>query len=91
MATDYEHRHSCGCCADAALYIRPYIERKVLGKSVRIYSQPETFCVGERAYNGGYHVDSDWREKLRNADIPEKLIERVGYFLKDNEPVYDDE
>lgn len=47
--------------------------------------------MGEQAYNGGYHVDSDWEEKLRNADIPEKLIERIGYFLKDNEPVYYDD
>lgn len=86
--TNYDNRHSCGCCNDSPLQIFPYINTEY-GK---VYSNPSCFTVGERDYHGGDISYSGWDVKMREADIPEALIERVrGLFQNEKSTENDDE
>lgn len=84
LATNFDINHSCGCCHDAVLYIRPYIERTINNNTLKVYSNPLTFSVGSKAYGGGYRVKLAWAEPMKKANIPENIIQKIGSFLDDN-------
>lgn len=74
--------HSCGCCPDAGLLARPY--KNIMG--VAIYSDPPRFNVGQGLYGGGDQPDDGWEKVMREALIPECLIEQVEKYFKDHDP-----
>lgn len=80
--TDYESRHNCGCCSDSPLEIFPYLDTEW----GRVYSNPACFTVGEQdPYGGGDKPYPGWDEKMRQAGIPQPIIERVSYLLGSTE------
>ena len=78
--TDIDTRCNCGCCPDSPLEVWPYVNTP----HGRVYSNPPCFTVGERcAYDEerDYIPYEGWETKLREAGIPEAVIERVqGHF-----------
>jgi hypothetical protein len=82
-ATDYDMSHNCGCCADSPLEVWPYTEQD----GVRIYSDPPSFTVGEKnGYGYGETPYPGWDAKMREANIPEPLIDRVRMYLEAHPP-----
>jgi len=80
--SDYDMRHNCGCCNDSPLEIWPYVETEY-GK---IYSDPPCFTVGERHWISGDKPYDGWEKKLKDAHIPEAIIEKIAYhFQSDKE------
>jgi len=74
--TDYETRYNCGCCGDSPLEFWPYLETS-LG---RVYSYPASFFIGEKnPFTGCAVAKYGWKDELRNAGIPEALIERASH------------
>lgn len=58
-------KHSCGCCADAALQAWFHVERD----GERVYTNPPYVCVGEKDM-WGPHDDvwlDDWEDRVRKA------------------------
>lgn len=71
--------HSCGCCRDSPLKIWPYIETS---DGDKVYSSPPEFIVGEMYYSGDI-PHRGWKDKLREANISESIVEIVEkYFIK---------
>lgn len=75
-ATGVEVRYSCGCCVDAAVVAWPFVD--VDGQ--RVYSSPTDFKVGTKDDDGDYPWDG-WDKPLRDAGIPEQVIEQVAARL----------
>jgi hypothetical protein len=74
VATEYDMRHNCGCCRDSPLEIWPYTKTEF----GNVYSNPPKFYVGERNTMGyGDIPKAGWALEMRNAGIPEPLIEKV--------------
>lgn len=71
-ATNFEARHSCGCCSDSAFQIWPFIETS----HGRVYSDPPFFTVGEK-HGCGNRPDDGWDARMREQRIPEHIIRRV--------------
>lgn len=79
LCTDFQKKRSCGCCPDPAIYIMPYVETE----HGRIYSDPYQFCVGEGQSYSRIRIDDGWDTKMREAGIPEKVIEKARQSLID--------
>lgn len=82
--------HSCGCCGDAALLARPYVEVSVADDTVKVFSNPGYFTIGERAYSGD-HPDPGWRTRLREHNIQESVIEQIERYFEVHAPCDDKE
>ncbi len=73
--TDFETRYNCGCCSDSPLEFWAYLETP----HGRVYSDPPSFFIGEKGHFYGTAVaKAGWKDQLRNAGIPEALIERMA-------------
>ena len=92
----FELRHSCGCCSDAELQLWPYLETP----DGNVYSDPPCFGVGEQHWISGDRPYDGWRKRLRDAGLPEVIVEAVARrFKKDvddrtaaaEEEAYEDE
>jgi hypothetical protein len=86
IATEYEMEHSCGCCSEAALIIRPYIElndnQLIYNKNSikqRIYSKPAEFFIGNKNPFSDlkYKPKEDWKDWMLKESIHPKVIEAV--------------
>jgi hypothetical protein len=74
--------HSCGCCRDAALEAWFFLETP----NGRVYSKPPRFTVGEQHFISGDVATRGWKKGLRDAEIPEALIQVVvDHFKEDAE------
>lgn len=74
--------HNCGCCADSPLQMWPYLETG----DRRIHSSPKYFTIGEKCPNCCDDKPYDgWEEELRQAGIPESVIEIGRQYFKENE------
>lgn len=71
-ATGFDQRYNCGCCPDSPLEIWPYVETA----HGRLYTDPPMFTVGERAGMGA-RPNPGWERRIRDALIPETIIEGV--------------
>lgn len=81
QATEYESCHSCGCCSDSALLIKPYI----IDNTIRIYTNPYCVAVGEKGYRGDI-PHREWEDRLRKAGYRQEIIDGVTkHFKCDNE------
>jgi len=75
IAAEYEMNHSCGCCRDAALIIRPYIK---LANGQIVYSKPAEFFVGNgKSWGYGDVPKEGWREYMGKCNIHPKIIAAV--------------
>jgi len=90
----YDCSHNCGCCSDSPLEVWPYLETEF----GNVYSDPFCFQVGEKHGISGDVAYPGWKKNLREAKIPENIIESVSNsFKKDAEDrrlaveSYDDE
>lgn len=76
--TNYDMRHNCGCCNDSPLEIWPYAETP----HGKIYSDPPKFTVGERHWISGDRPYDGWEKSMRDAHLPEKIIEQVAFHFE---------
>lgn len=68
--------HSCGCCDDAPLIARPYIEDTEL--DVLIYGDPTDNYVGEQdPYFYKDRPDYGWEKYMRDKGYGDKVIEII--------------
>lgn len=75
--------HSCGCCDDAALIARPYIDVNVMGETITVYNNANGYYIGDKACSGGYYPNIGWGTKLKNENIPYSVIEQIEkYFIE---------
>lgn len=82
QVTRFDLRHNCGCCSDSPLEVWPYTETE-LGK---VYSDPPEFRIGERHWMSGDKPYPGWKDKLKEAGIPEDIIGVISmHFKKDSE------
>jgi hypothetical protein len=91
IAVEYERNHSCGCCRDAALIIRPYIK---LADGQIVYSKPAEFYVGNGKSWGDGDVPKDgWKEYMEKCNIHPTIITAVErhFELYKNSEDEDDE
>jgi hypothetical protein len=80
--------HNCGCCVDSSLEVWPYL----IDEATKIYSDPPSFQVAEKnQYGYGEIPYPNWEEKMREADINERVISKVEKYLEDNPPIYEDD
>lgn len=79
--TDFEYAYSCDCCSDAAVDIWPYLETS-FGK---VYSDPPSFCVGEKTYGESDRERKGWESYMIKHGIPNDIIEKVAKRLKTGE------
>lgn len=78
-----EIRHNCGCCNDSPLEVWPF--KEVNG--VKVFSNPPVFTVGEKYLMGtGDSPYDGWERALREATIPETIVDKVGAYFKENPP-----
>jgi len=88
LTDDVEIRHSCGCCADASLQAWPF----KLIQGTYIYSKPTCFFIGQQNdYGYGEIPDPNWQDKLKEADIPQMVIDKIQAYLDNNPPIYDED
>jgi hypothetical protein len=80
IATEYESRHSCGCCSDSVLEIWPY----AVTDYGRVHTDPPRFSVGERHYISGDKPYKGWKDDLSNAGIRPEVIESVNERFKND-------
>lgn len=78
QVTGFDQRHNCGCCNDSPLEIWPYLET-LHGK---VYSDPPSIQVGEAHHMGGDRPYPDWQTRLRDAQIPESIVEAIAQHFK---------
>lgn len=80
IATEWTTGHSCGCCADAALYLYVFVHEvnPKTGTKIKVYSDPPQMCIGQKDYTYGDFGDSGWEEKVRKLGICEEVIKAVG-------------
>jgi hypothetical protein len=77
-------KHNCGCCPDSPLEVWPYL---VFTDGIFIYSDPPSFMVGEKnGYGYGDIPYNNWKKKMREANIPETIIEKVKEYFEKNKP-----
>lgn len=88
--------HSCGCCNDAPLFVRPYIIDEETG--AEIYSNPAQIFIGEknpypvpgRVYKPE-RADPDWEEGLKKHNISQIVIDKTQEYLLANSDLGDDD
>ena len=84
----YKHRdqiklelpHSCGCCPDAALLARFYLEVHDL----RVYHKDMDICVGEKCYDGDI-PGTNWSDKIIKAGF-ETFVPQIQKYFEENAP-----
>lgn len=80
----FEMQYSCTCCDDANIYIFPYIEVE----GIKIYTDPTYFCIGQKnpkpslKFPKKHIMFDDWEQQMKNANIPEKIIEQVKTYFE---------
>jgi hypothetical protein len=85
IADDAEIHHSCGCCADASLYVSPF---KII-EGIQVYSKPAHFCIGHKVdFGTGDEVSEDWENQLKEENIGETAIAKVREYVRENKPRY---
>lgn len=62
-------RHNCGCCNDSPLEAWPFVQTE----DGPVHSDPPCFFVGEKHWIAGDRPSAGWREKMREAGIPEAV------------------
>jgi hypothetical protein len=78
--TKFDLRHNCGCCPDSPVELWPYLETP----DGNVYSKPPYFRIGEKHNLGGDRPYPGWEEELKNAGIPEGIIESIhAHFRHD--------
>jgi hypothetical protein len=77
-ANRFDIRHNCGCCNDSPLEVWPYLETP----HGNVYTDPPMFQVGERHWISGDTPYPGWKDKLREARIPEDIIGAVSMHFK---------
>ena len=93
IVTDVEFVNACGCCADAPLYAKFYVEID----GIKIYTEPVEVCVGEGSYGGSGYINTEtWKDKLEELNINKNVFDKVEKYLEDNkfepyEDLYEDE
>lgn len=67
--------HSCGCCYDSMLYVKPYIKYK----DIKIHSDPVEITVGNQSNYDGVDNEwhDDWEKKLIDLGFSDGLINAV--------------
>lgn len=89
IVTNCTIKHNCGCCFDSPLEVWPYL---IFGSGsipggIFIYSDPPSFMVGEKnGYGYGDILYNNWKKKMREANIPEIVIEKVSKYFEENKP-----
>lgn len=79
--------HTCGCCPDAGLIVRPYIRFYDGDYYVNVFSDPPSFDIGQQVEFGeGDEPYEGWEQRLKDHDIPDKVIEEVKAYFKENPP-----
>lgn len=76
-ATEFEYKYSCGCCADAAVQIWPYVDTE----AGRVYADPPYFTAGEKSYSGD-RPRARWQDDARKMGLTENLIAKIEKRLK---------
>jgi len=75
--------HSCGCCPDSCLLVRPY--KTFHGKP--IFSDPTHFVIGQKNDWGYGEISyNEWENKLVEEDINQSIIDKIRKYFKENEP-----
>ena len=73
VADHVDIRRSCGCCPDAVLLARPYVEVE----GTQVFGQPDCFRVARLE---GHEFDSEWSgwaDEMRKVGISETVIASV--------------
>lgn len=71
--TDYEYGHTCGCCSDTGILIRPYLECG----GQRIYSNPSSFDIGEGRYSDSRHFRFNYDEQFIKVGVNPELVKNL--------------
>jgi len=87
LADQVDIHHSCGCCSDAALIARPYL---MIG-DLKLYSDPCSFMIGEGSYHGGDIPFSKWKEKMREKNISEDVIDQIQKYFDEHPDEYEED
>lgn len=84
LCVDYDMAHNCGCCNDSPLELWPYVKEG----ETRIYADGIPFVIGEKnPYSYRDDAYDGWEDKLRAANFPQELIDKVArHFV-----VYDED
>ena len=78
FTTQCETGRTCGCCPDASLRARPFLELEGL----QIYAaSPEQFIVGEYTEWGASYTSTSYAEQMRKAGIPQLIIDKATAYL----------
>jgi len=88
IVTDVEFANACGCCADAPLYAKFYVEID----GIKIYAEPVEVYIGEGSYGGSGYVNIElWENRLDALNINKNVFEKVEKYLEDNKfELYED-
>lgn len=84
-ATNVDIHRSCGCCSDASIVVRPFLE----SQGYKIYSDPPAFYIGNDSYYGCL-LDSNWEDILRDKNISEIVFEKIREYKEKNSWTDDD-
>ena len=77
IADHVDIRRSCGCCSDAVLLARPYVEVE----GTQVFSQPDWFRVASME---GHKIDypwDGWEDSMRKEAISETAINIVRDYI----------
>lgn len=82
LADQMQIFHSCGCCQDAVTYFMPFHEVD----GYRVFG--EQFTVGQGSlYEYGVQEEYDgWDDKMKEAGVPDSLIESGRKYFEENAP-----
>lgn len=88
LVTNYETRHSCGCCGDAPLLVWPYLSTE----HGRVFSDPSSFYFARRDHwESEYTLEPSFAESVRKAGLPESMTTPlVSRYPEKRETVEDD-
>lgn len=76
LCDNYELAYSCGCCDDAALYVRPYI----IIENIKVYSDPPQICIGKTDRHAYDILNYEWPNILLEHNIPHQIIDKIKYW-----------
>lgn len=75
IVDQWDYHASCGCCPDAAIYYRAYIEFN----GINIYSDPVQMYVGNQSYSHYDKIDptKNWKENIEKYGLNKKIEEEI--------------
>jgi len=89
--------HSCGCCNDSPLLVRPFKSFILNNVVTKIYSNPPEFCIGEKMITpvkirdsdgdekyATEEIRADWIKILKTEHISDKVIEKVAKYANEH-------